>query len=61
MDFFRIQPIKQFKHIFVFHVDNSVRMKTALKLVWFPVYFSPNYKSIQIPMEQTLFEEGENL
>ena len=37
-------------------------LKIALKLVWFSVYFSPNYKSIQVPMEQTRFEEiSENL
>ena len=36
--------------------------KTAVKLVWLCMYFSPNYKSIQIPIEQKLFEKvGENL
>ena len=32
LDFFRIQPIKQFKHIFVFHVDNSVKIAASLQL-----------------------------
>ena len=31
--------------------------KTALKLARFSVYFSAKYKSIQIPIEQNLFEE----
>ena len=32
LNFFRIQPIMQFKHIFVFYVDNSVRIAASLRL-----------------------------
>ena len=36
--------------------------KTALKFIWFSVCFSANYKSIQITLEQKLFEKvSENL
>ena len=30
LNFFRIHPIKQFKHIFVFYADNSVRKLGSL-------------------------------
>ena len=32
LEFFRVQPIKQFKHIFVFYVDNSVRIAASLRM-----------------------------
>ena len=53
----KAKPLKT-SRIFHFKVP-----KTALKLVWLSVYFSPNYKSIQIPIEKSLFEKaaGENM
>ena len=35
LNFFKMLPIKQFKHIFVFHVDSSVRLVARKNSHWY--------------------------